>query len=155
MTEPYRTASEIALHMTEVLKTITVVNGYETDIGLSVFRGRRKIDDSAVPCAVIVEGDDNPTSEGVPPSMTLVQSYVVGGYVECDPDHPNDAAHRVIRDLKRAFFKDVRDPDYHFGRRVIKIAYKGRDIGPRADGLPIVFAVVHIDITYAENLAEP
>ena len=41
-----------------------------------------------------------------------------------------------------------------FGGRVKSVEYRGRDIGPRTDGVPIVFAVVHIDVTYVENLAE-
>lgn len=156
MTQQFHTASEIALYMTNTLAGITKANGYHTDIGLErVFRGRRKIDDDQVPCAVIIEGEDNVTSEGRPPNITVVQSYVLGGYSDCDPDNPNDTAHLIIKDLKRAFFKDVDSRMGNtFSGRVVKVEYKGRDIGPRADGVPIVFAVIHIDVTYAENLAE-
>ena len=94
MTEQYHDASAIAQHMTEILRTITIANGYLTDIGAQrVFRGRRKIDDDHVPCAVLVEGDDKVIGTGVPPNLNISQSYVVGGYVKCDPDNPNDAAH--------------------------------------------------------------
>lgn len=149
MTELYHDASAIAQHMTEVLRTITTANGYYTDIGAQrVFRGRRKIDDNHVPCAVLVEGDDKVIGTGVPPNLNISQSYVVGGYVKCDPDNPNDAAHLVIKDLKKAFFAKGNE----LAKRVRKVEYVGRDIGPRADGEAIVFAVVHIDIEYVDHM---
>lgn len=154
----YNQAREIALHINNLLSGITKANGYETDIGLAVLRGKRKIDDSQVPCAVLIEGEDRPTSTQGPASQKITQSYVLGGYAECNPDHPNDRAHEIISDIKRAIFsapatrtEQLRGTTT-FGGKVINVTYRGRDIGPRADGVPIVFAVVHIDVEYIEQL---
>jgi hypothetical protein len=71
--------------------------------------------------------------------------------VSCDPNHPNDAAHAAIRDIKRAMFAG----DGNFGGRVLKVSYQGRDIGPRVDGEPVVYVQVTIDIDYVEDLTNP
>ena len=159
MTKPYTRARDIALYLDGLLAGISKANGFETDIGLQVFRGKRRIDDTAVPCAVLLEGEDNPESAQGDASQVVVQSYVLGGYAECDPDNPNDRAHEIISDIKRALFQ-ITDPTREeqirgtttFGGRVKSVSYRGRDIGPRADGVPIVFAVVHIDVKFVERL---
>lgn len=159
MSEPFTRARDIALHLNNLLAGITKANGYETDIGMQVFRGKRRIDDTAVPCAVLLEGEDSPAGTQGDASQTIVQSYVLGGYAECDPDNPNDRAHEIISDIKRAVFsvadatraEQIRGSTT-FGGRVKDVTYRGRDIGPRPDGVAIVFAVVHIDVKFVERL---
>ena len=159
---PLTRARDIAAYLTTRLATITKANGYETDIGLRVFRGRRKIDDQQVPCAVLIEGEDKPGGAQGAGSQQVTQSYVLGGYAECDPDHPNDRAHEILADIKKALFGLPPDAtraeragaEFSFGGRVKAVSYRGRDIGPRADGVPIVFAVVHIDVLFVEQLAQ-
>lgn len=147
---PINQAFEMSLYISNLLAQITVANGYNTDIGAKVLRGRRKIDDTQVPCAVMIEGEDHPGDNIGRDTLKITQDYVLGGYVRCDPDHPNDAAHLVLKDIKKALFPDSRD--LNFGGRALKVRYVGRDIGPRADGVPIVYAVVHIEVDYAEAL---
>lgn len=146
-------ASVLAEYVTEQMERITVANGFNTDIGLRVFRGRRKIDEDHVPCGVVIEGVDTPGDQVGRDSLRITQEYTLGGYVRCDPDHPNDAAHLLIKDIKRVMFPNLMDRN--FGGRVVKVEYTGRDIGPRVDGEPIVFAVVHIQVQYAETLSNP
>ena len=150
MTAPLTKASDIAAHLSTLLAGISKVDGCNTDIGVAVYRGLRKIDDDMVPCAVIIEGDDQPGDNVGREEIKVTQNYVLGGYVKCDPDNPNDAAHLVIKDIKKAVFGD----GPRMGGRVRAVSYQGRDIGPRADGAPIVFAVVHITIEFAETLAD-
>lgn len=156
----FKKASEIAAHITSILQTITTANGYHTNIGQTVYRGRLKHDEDRVPYAVLIEGEDRPDGNSGA-EVLIEQDYVIGGYVTCDPDNPNDAAHGVIKDIKKALFTS--DLVWRSGGagsrglghgRVKKLAYRGRDIGPRADGKAIVFAVVHISVTFAENLAD-
>lgn len=152
MTTPYAKNSEISAAIYARLTAITQANGCETDIGLRVFRGRRNVDESAVPCAVLIEGTDTPTDRpGKLPTAAIRQRYVIAAYVACDPNNPNDAAHAAIRDIKRAIFAG----DGDFGGRVIRVTYQGRDIGPRADGVPVVFVTVDIDVEYVEDLTNP
>jgi len=90
----------------------------------------------------------------------VTQHYALVGYMPCDPDYPNDAAHQVISDFKRAIFRLPADVvDYEqvsgtrsFGGRVKSVHYLGRTIGPRADGRAIVFAMIEIAVVYVEQL---
>lgn len=149
----YQTAEQIAALLQTRIEQIRMANGYETEIGSRVLRGARKVDDSWVPCATIIEGNDKPEQSASlrAPSAKVDQHYVLGGYAPCDPQHPNDAAHKIIRDLKRAIFHD----GAQLGGKVSKVEYKGRDIGPRADGVAIVFAIIEVVVSYVEDLANP
>ena len=159
MTQVLTRARDVAAHLSNLLAGITKANGYETDIGLRVYRGKRRIDDDAPPCAVLLEGEDTPGESQGDASQKVAQAYVLGGYVPCDPDNPNDAAHQIISDIKRAVFsrKDMTRAEQikgttTLGGRVKYVSYKGRDIGPRTDGVAIVFAVVHIEVEFVERL---
>ena len=148
----YTKASEVAGAIATRITQIKVVDGYETDIGLRVFRGRRNVDESAVPCAVLIEGTDTPTDRpGRLPSVSIRQRFVIAAYVPCDANNPNDAAHAAIRDVKRAIFAG----DATLGSKVLRVMYAGRDIGPRADGVPVVFVTIEIDVEYVEDLTNP
>lgn len=151
-------SADLATHITDRLKLVLAANGAETDLGARVFRGRHNVDKDVVPCCVLFEGPDSPVDQPGRASMTSVQvapRYVLAAYVPCDPDNPNDAAHAAVRDLKRAMFRDNGAPSGNFGGRVRKVTYKGRDIGPRADGVPVVFVTVDIVVEFAEDLANP
>ncbi|MDP2262678.1 MAG: hypothetical protein Q8K24_05915 [Hydrogenophaga sp.] len=146
-------AADIAAEIDRRCRTITRDAGAETDVGVRVLRGRRKIDDDKVPCVVIVEGLDAPVMGDSKRSATakVRQGYVLVGYDKCDPDHPNDKAHAVIRDFKRAIFGDGTT----LGERVMSVTYKGRDIGPRGDGVSIVSATVEFEVEFSERLDQP
>ena len=58
MSIPYTKASEISAELFARMQGITVANGAETDTGLRVYRGRRNVDETQVPCAVVIEGND-------------------------------------------------------------------------------------------------
>ena len=152
MSIPFTKASEISAELFARMQRITVANGSETNIGAHVFRGRRNVDETQVPCAVVIEGNDTPRDRpGRLPSVSITQRFVLAAYVPCDPDNPNDAAHAAVRDIKRAMFTDGGS----WGNRVSRVSYQGRDIGPRADGRPIVFVTVDIDVDYVEDLTNP
>ncbi len=143
--------SDIAAYITSLLEQITKANGYHTDIGLTVMRGRRKIDDSHLPCTVLIEGEDKPDGPTGRTEVALDQDYVVGGYDFCDPNNPNDQGHLIIKDIKKALWNRNTQGD-NFGRRVKSCKYMGKDIGPRADGEPMIFAVVHLQVRFSETL---
>lgn len=138
------------------LLTCTVAQGAETNLGTTVFRGRRAVSDDMIPCVSIIEGDDHPARERGPGvNVKLDQRYVLYAYVPCDGNDPNLAAHAAIRDMKRAMFNSDGKPDERLGGKVFRCEYLGRDIGPRADGANFVLAVIEIGVHYAENLAAP
>jgi hypothetical protein len=144
------TAKDIAAQITSRIQGITIANGFLTDIGLCVYRGRRRLDETNLPCAVISEGADQ-VVEHLRASARVIQKYSIEGHTECDADHPNDKAHDIISDLKRALFTG----DITFGGPVKKVEYNGRNIVPREDGFKAVAASIDIDISYVDQLTAP
>lgn len=161
MTTPavFKKSSDIAEYLTEVLGSIQTANGYLTDLGTTVYRGKLKHDEDRVPYAVLIEGEDRPGETGAQKDITITQDFVLGAYVFCDVDNPNDAAHEAIKDIKKAVFSSELARRTVAGARgangrIQNLTYRGKDIGPRADGKNIVFAVVHISVTFAEDLLD-
>lgn len=155
MSASLHAAEDIGTELSARLQACTVALGAETDLGVKVYRGRRHVDDSMIPCCVVIEGDDVPARVSVGTRYNLDQRYVLFAYVPCDPDNPNDAAHAAIRDMKRALFNTDGQPDVKLGGKVREIEYLGRDIGPRADGAAFVLAAIEVGVSYVENVAQP
>lgn len=143
-------ASEIALAIHDRLTQITVANGYLTDAGLRVFRGRRTLDERDVPCIVLMEDIDE-VQDAKMNLVKLHQRYVVEAHSTCDPNNPNDKAHELLTDLKKAVFAG----DKTFGGKVRNLFYRTRRIGPREDGSALVFASVTFDAEFSEDLTNP
>lgn len=148
-------AADVASEIVRRVGLITVAQGAETDIGLNVHQGKRKLPaDGEVPCAILIEGDDSVDDTAGRTKTALIkvtQAYIIDGFSVCDPDNPNVAAHAMIRDIKRVLFADGRT----FGDTVAEVKYLGRDIGPRPDGVALVQARVMIEVSFAEDLANP
>lgn len=142
----YTAATEIAGELTRRIETITA------GIGARVRRGRLSVTSDDVPCTTIIEGADKVQRSASRQSTVahVEQQYAIVALVACDPEHPNDAAHEAIRQIKRAVFAG----DATWGGKVRSVLYKGRQIAPRADGVPTVQATVEIAVEYAESLAE-
>lgn len=145
------TADKIAAELAARLAQITIANGYQTDIGLRVYDGRRNLDETHMPCVVMVEDDDDPAGMQAPNGKTSMP-WLLEGHTACDPDHPNAAGRKIVADLKKAVFSG----DLTFGdKRAVACRYGGRAIAPRADGLALVSASVTIVVDVVENLAAP
>lgn len=145
------TADKIATELAARLAQITIANGYQTDIGLRVYDGRRNLDESHMPCVVMVEDDDDPAAMQAPNSKTAMP-WLIEGHTACDPDNPNAAGRKIVADLKKAVFSG----DLTFGdKRAVACRYGGRSISPRTDGLALVSASVTIIVDVVENLASP
>jgi hypothetical protein len=149
----YTSADEIVAELKARLAQITKANGFETDIGVTTFEGRVQVNDEDVPCSSIIEGDDTLiTSPGRSALWKLDQNYVLVGYAQCDADNPGTTARAIIRDLKRAVFRSNGKADATFGGKVLEVNYRGRNIGPRADGVGIVMGLIEIAVVYVESL---
>lgn len=150
------TAAAVAAEIACRLALNTTAQGAETDIGCSVYRGKRSLDERLFPCTVLIEGADKP--EGQQPGSALIkvaQRYVLQAMLKCDPDHPNDAAHAAIRDLKRCVFLTNGKSDSRWGMKVQQVEYIGREIGARVDGAGFVIVAIEISVVYSENLGAP
>lgn len=140
-------ASDLAAAIFARLQTITVANGYQTNVGARGFRGRRKLEEEHMPCFVLHEGEDTPTDESKNAFVNR-QRYVVEGHITCDPNNPNDAAHKVIADFKKAVWSAG-------FAGTSQTFYRGRGIAAREDGANSVSCFIQFDLTYPEDLKNP
>jgi hypothetical protein len=102
----------------------------------------------------VAEGvDDVKDQPGRVPSILVAQMYLIDGFDICDPDHPNDKAHAMIRDIKRAIWSG--QDAMTWGGKVKRVSYVGRDIAPRLDGHALVQVRVTIFVEYVEDLTNP
>ncbi len=149
-------ASELAAAVFARVSSITIANGYSTDIGLKVYRGKKTADAVEAPLAFIVEGDDDALDQKGIEARVKIQ-YAIEGHTACDPENPNDAVHAIVADLKRAIFGG----DRTYGGIVRgnnggnSIEYKGRVVGEREEGASIVGAAILVSFEIMENLANP
>jgi hypothetical protein len=143
-------AKNVSLALDARLKTIKKVNGFLTDAGTRVFRGKRRLAEDEIPASVIVEAEDT-ILDRMRVKVKLNQQYLLEAHDVCDPDHPNDKAHELLADLKKAVFGD----DLTLGGLCRQILYEGRFIGTREDGVALVFARIVVTVEYAEDLANP
>lgn len=148
-------AEDIAAEIKARVLRCTIAQGAETNLGATVFQGRRHVDDGMIPCATIIEAEDTPARGRLRDEYEIAQRYILFAYVPCSPNDPNVAAHAAIRDLKRCLFLTDGKSDGRLGGKVKLIEYVGRDIGPRADGAAFVVAAVEVVVSYAEILSAP
>lgn len=137
------------------IAAIRTTNGCETNIGATVFRGRRKVDDSMLPCVAMIESTDTIHDSNEATAYLIGQRFLLFAYLSCDPNNPNVAAHAAIRDLKRAIFRTAGKPDVTWGRSVKEVRYLGKDIGPRADGASFVLAAIEFEVLFVEDVTDP
>lgn len=147
MADLLKTTEEVSAAIKTRLLTVRQANGFETDLGQTVFLGKRAVDDDEVPCVSIIEGEDHPGEAVNRDDVKIEVDYALAAYVPCDPDDPNTAAHAAIRDMKKVIFTS-----YRMDKTVGALTYRGRDIGARSDGAPIVMAVLHFTVMIVEHL---
>lgn len=155
----YTTASEVAAEVYARVQDIKIENGYETEMGRTVFQGKVKVVDEqvqqAIYCVSVLEGIqvvEEQAAQGRLPAVRVEQRYGLVGYAVCDLDQPNLAAHAMLRDFKRAIWKGG---DSTWGGKVRSVQYRTTDIGPRPDGVAIVMALLEFGVEYAEQLGQP
>ena len=143
-------ANDTALAIAALLAGIRTANGYNTDAGIRVYRGRRAVDEDEIPCLTLIEGEDS-VIDANDRQVSLAVPYSIEGHTACDAENPNDAAHVLIADIKRAIFS----ADNRLGGLVKDIRYTGRIMAPRTDGASIAVVSVGIEARLVENLAQP
>lgn len=103
LSEPLRL--EIKMRLTEALKQITTANGYVTEVGDSVFRGRAVYGDKdPLPMISILEV---PIPVDLPPApagstySTGAWELMIQGFAVDERDNPTDPADRMLADTKK------------------------------------------------------
>ena len=150
-------ANDFAVEISNRMAAVSITNGFDTDIGLRVFRGRRRLDENQLPCAVLIERPDAATKQSLG-KVKVTRKYVLEGHAACEPDNPNDAGHKIISDLKRAIFTGNITIDGRLtanGQKAFLLEYEGSSIAPREDGISVVSANIEVSIEFVEDLSNP
>lgn len=150
-------ADELSEMLIAKLRRIVKSQGYRTDIGKTVFEGRRDVPEESIPCTIMVESDDRPLddetkSQGMPTKVKVSSHYIFEGLAfAADINKPNVTARAMVKDLKRAIFAT----DDVLRRKISAMRYAGRGISVRQDGTTIVSAYIEIDIDFVEDMQAP
>jgi hypothetical protein len=145
-------ANDIAMALHARLSEITTANGFETNAGSRVLRGRRRLDQSKLPCCVIIELPDSVKDQQTR-RVSITAPYVLEAHAQCDPDNPNDVGHKLVADIKRAVFSAPLK--YGDDKPLLALKYVRRTIAPRDDGTDVVAVAVEVSAEYVEQLANP
>jgi hypothetical protein len=144
-------ANDIAEAIKARIETIRTANGYATDIGQTVHRGRRQLETPDT--ATLYEGEEDASKpRAVPYTATAIINFTIEACAHCDPDNPDIAGHILIADIQRAVFSDDNTLS---GLLSETIQYAGRVIQPRIDGQSIVNVQVRLQATYTLTPATP
>lgn len=144
-------ANDIADAIKTRLQTIRTANGYETDAGQTVYRGKRNL--ASGNCITLFEGEEDANRpKGDPYTATAIIHFFIEGCIPCDADHPDIAGHALVADIQKAVFSEDHTLS---GLLAAPIIYTGRVIQPRQDGAALVTALVRLDATYTLTPANP
>lgn len=155
MTISFHRAEDIGLEIKSRFEALLIANGAETDIGTTVYLGRRHFDDTMIPGIALIEDPDEPAREHRTDEYRNTQVFTAFAYLACDPSNPAVAAHKALRDMKRALWNTDGKADSTLGGKVRSLIYRGREIGPRADGAAYVVAAIQFSAEYVEKLSTP
>jgi hypothetical protein len=144
-------ANTIAEVLKSRLESVRKANGYYTNAGRRVYRGKRQLPEAD--CATLFESEEDAGNpRGEPYTAVAVAHFVAEAAVECDPDNPDIAGHKLVADLCRALFGGSPNLD---GLLESPLTYTGRAIQPRVDGQSLVNVQIKLDATYLFTPANP
>lgn len=165
LTNPLRL--EVQKRMCEVLKTISIANGYSLDIGENVFRGRGVFgDETPVPCLSILEVPI-PLDQLPPPQAATLSSggweLVIQGWVKDDKKNPTDPAHFLLADVKKCLVGEMKkanwdepeDGIFGLGRSVTKLYIGAGVVRPPEEVSAKAYFWLTITLDLAEDLEHP
>lgn len=145
---------KILLALTQRLEKILIADGYNTDAGLNVYRGRTSFDvndPSLLPALSVFDESE----EAGPPhdernDETLTVAIV--GHALVDPYFPADGAHDLIADIKQAALVYT---DKTLGHLATIMEYAGRETKFPDDAGNVVTVTVVLKIQYPEKYGDP
>jgi len=150
--------------LTASLEQITIANGYQHDMGESVYRGRLLFtqEDSIPAVAIneppqIPEGMEWPSTSNTGPTT---HPLLVQGFVEDDQKNPTDPAYRLLGDVqKRLSYERTREEGFDIlglGKRITAL-HIGQAVVRPPDAVISgdSFFWLPITLVYAEDLQNP
>lgn len=140
------------------VKLITKANGYCTDAGKEIFKGRVQLfEQDELPAITILEGDEQVLDRSYEKTKLRYELSITGA-AKATPKNPLDSAHELLGDLKKALFPTDALKDTGFDRLnglVTKFEYNGRSMAAREDGSKTSYCTVFIAVEYVETPGTP
>ncbi|MFO7582116.1 hypothetical protein [Guyparkeria sp.] len=133
------------------LETISQANGFNTDIGASVLRGRRKypLDKIPLPSLFVVSQTDAPPDKQSNPEQKRTRAYAIEAFLDADVGDYESLQDEVLHDMisaltqTDAFVLDGLAIRATFGTAVLDV--------PELDGTGIVTVNLPLTLSYPEN----
>lgn len=158
---------EVHKRLTDVLKEISIANGYAVDLNEQVYRGRIVFgSETPVPAIAILEVPI-PLELMPPPADSTVVSgpweLMVQGWVEDDRENPTDPAHVLMADVKRCLAKEKKranwddedDGIFGLGRNVVNLYIGSGVVRPPEEVSSKAYFWLTITVDLAEDLENP
>jgi hypothetical protein len=159
---------EVHKRLTAALQEITIANGYKTEIGQNVFRGRTiygaeapipmlSILEVPIPLDQLPPPGDGPLSKG--PWELMIQ-----GWVKDDKENPTDPAHVLMADVKQCLALEMKKTNYRgdddrgilgLGRQVLKMYLGSGVVRPPDDVSSKAYFWLTMTLELAEDLEHP
>lgn len=135
------------------LQAVQVANGFNTDAGLRVYRGRRTFDfEGDYPVFSVWSPENTPADNRHNERHDLTLSVVVEGHALADLDNPNDAAQDLLGDIKQALFLAA---DRTMGNLVADLRWTAEATEVPEDGGQVVSVRVFAEASYPELYGDP
>lgn len=135
------------------LREVVEANGFRTNAGLRVFRARRSVSLTELPCFVVWEGDEaslNDTGSGARDSMSMQLAVRVSAFVKAGQADTGRMLGLVKADAKKALL--INKGEIAGG---CAIAYRSATPSPREDGDESESVDLNFEVTYQEGYGDP
>ena len=165
-TIPFRL--RILMAVTECLKGISKANGYSTDLGGNVFRGRVIFgDNDPIPLVSILEAPLPDEPDPTPPAGGAWKGtwrLMIQGWVDDDKNHPTDPAHYLLADVKKALAEERKkmirpgrgNDIFGMGGKVTDIRIGACVVRPAEEQVnEYANFLLSVTLEIAENMADP
>lgn len=147
-------AKLIILEVSSRCLQVKVVNGFHTDAGLYVFRGRTSFnaDVDPFPCMSIFAHEDDPIDNTHADRLDLTLNISVEIHSLVNSNNPLDLSEDLVADVKKAV---LLLGNRNMGGLCEDIRYAGRRELVTEDGSNIASVQVHFEVRYPELYGDP
>ena len=156
-------AARIASVLAARLADIKVINGYETDAGLRVYRGRLLSSPEDLgdgPVVTIYPRDAVPTERPIEDALEErvrheLHLSIIGQALPDDDDHPMDTGWALMGDIKRSIFRSI-SPLIEGGERISEAPeHAGARLAMPEPGERTAVAIVDVTVRYFQQRNNP
>lgn len=147
--KPKPLSLQVVERLADLVRTITIDNGFRTDIGKVVDTEPVQLDDATAFGAVVYVGGINPTDRSTQASIERRLEVVVDAYVGVDLDNAQALQHEVYDDIESLFSRGavINVPG------ALPLEIGGATFLPRSDDMATAGVQIVVSTTYRPKAA--